>query len=1035
MPGPSGISGKSIGLIAAGILTVIFVVVVWISMSKSSSPTGPNEDLFPTDPTEIPNIEETQTGGAMLVTMVDKDDPTRIAGTLKADRFEPIGEGRRRLDKPESWIYLKDGRAVKITAQTATMLMPDPNQPPESGTLEGDIRIEAFDSTPAPGTPADDDAVPMLIARFVEPVEFERRYLRLRSPGRFDVTSDRFDFSGTDLTVILNELKDRVELIDVVQGDRLVIHTDKQSQNVSTDTTPISTTQSHAAQQPTQPQTNQQPQTTDPNSLADSTKQIRQSQPASPNDTLARYHITLNDDVNAMVGVSGEATADRLELWAALEGGSLPSDAIRTISFVRSDRSPNSPVSEPTQRPSAGSTPKTSTSTNPADHTDPTNQATPNASPAFVSSTTSDDIIINWSGEMTVRPIDGTIPAQLANDSLALRLSANEGNGVTFKIPERDFVGQAFSATYHATTAVLALESVQTELGIIKLEAADAGSVIATSLIANLASGSIDLDGRGQITSTPDGPTVQDSQSTIQWKNAASFSIAMIDDGLSDRLTHAHFQGTVMGKQGGNTVGARTLDARFDPSLPSANSLSKISMIDGVLSNSSRSMLTGSAVVVDFVPGTSRSSGNSVEPVRLQADGQVLGRNTDSMLKTEHLVVTMFRDLADKMIVRTADAKGDIKYTGVDRTTASGDSLTADGVNETMTLRGSPANVSQGGSKIVGDHINMNARRRGIEVLGAGSFDHDIILEGSPENARPAGHIRATWKGTMRFDDAIGSIICEDQVRVVSTPDAYTRDTLDAHRAEIKLTPIPTADPIAGRNQTKNERELISARIYGHAPSGQDPIPAKIESRTYAQDDPERVIGLIYLEGSQIIANNQNQSLDVPVAGTLLVLDRSEDDESGMNTSTGIAAAGPGLTRFTWQGRMNLNRAQGTANFIDQVVVRQKTISTGRVATLSTDQLDARFDIGEQDQEQSTRLLSASATGSVRFLFEQRELLADSAIYDAIEDSLFASAIDNKLVTLYDESPAPTSAKTVKWDLAEDRILINAPTPTRTTGG
>ncbi len=998
MTKPSGISTKTLGLLAAGLLALIFIIVIWISVANTPAPTAFNADLFPADPSEIPNIEETQTGGEMLVTMVDKDDPTRVAGTLKADRFEPIGQGRRRLDNPESWIYPQDGRAIKITADFATMLMPDPNQPPESGTLEGNILIETFASKESLDTP-------ILTARFDQPVEFERRYLRLRSSGRFEITSPQFDFSGANLTVILNELRNRVELIDVVQGDQLVIHTNAKP------TTP----KRQAKREEDSGQwamgnkrDNEEDKKNRPKPIPTASSNTpAQTNPHNIADTLTQYHITLNDQVVAQVVGSGGATADRLELWAALQGGTLPTDAIRSITFAQTQ----------TQTQTKPQTKPTPTALSP---TDP--KATPSTQAQSATS-----IVITWSGKMSLRPITDAPPPQLINNTLALRLTANEGRGITFALPDQGFTGQAFAATYLATQGILELKSKQTQAGVIELKASDTGSLIATSLAADLTKGIITLTDRGHITATQDNTSDPESHATIQWKNKATFTLDMIDHALTDRLTHARFEGAVIAKQAGNAVGARTLDARFDPSRPPASALTKISLADGVLSSASENLLTGTTLEIDFVPG---SGDNPIDPIRLLATGQVLGRNPESILKTEHLVITLMRDPAGETVVRTADAQGTIQYTGPDQTTAQGDTLETDAINEAMTLLGAPAKVTQGGSSIVGDHINLNAQRRSIEVLGPGSFDHDIALEGDNPNALATGHIRATWKGSMRFDDAIGSIVCEDQVKVVSTPDPYTRDTLTAHRAQIQLTPNPTTDPIAGTNRTPNTRELIAARIYGYAPLGQDPILAKIESRTYDQDQPERVIGLIYLEGPQILADNQNQTLTIPAPGTLLIMDRAADNADDAAAQPSVAA--PGLTRFTWQGRMNLDRAQGAARFTDQVLVRQKTISTGKIAQLNTDQLDARFEFGLQDQEQSTRLLGVDAIGSVRFLFEGKELIADSALYNALTDSLFASAIDNKLVTLYDDNqPAPMSAKTMTWDLAKDRIEINTPTPTR----
>ncbi|MCR9075818.1 MAG: hypothetical protein NXI07_07250, partial [bacterium] len=92
MAPPSGISIKGIGLIAAGVLALIFTAIIVVSMMMTTPNQPSDSDDFP-DPDEIIDIENTQTGGAMFVTIVDQDDPTRVSSTLRAARFEPIGEG------------------------------------------------------------------------------------------------------------------------------------------------------------------------------------------------------------------------------------------------------------------------------------------------------------------------------------------------------------------------------------------------------------------------------------------------------------------------------------------------------------------------------------------------------------------------------------------------------------------------------------------------------------------------------------------------------------------------------------------------------------------------------------------------------------------------------------------------------------------------------------------------------------------------------------------------------------------------------
>lgn len=1010
MTKPTGISGRTIGLIAASVLALVFIVVIWVSVS--AAPTQrPGENFFPDQPGDIPTIDDSETGGAMLVTMVDKNDPTRVAGTLRADRFKPIGDGRRRLDNPESWIYLKDGRAIRVTADYATMLMPDPNQPPESGTLEGDIEIRTYARTPAPGQPAPDDASPEMIARFVEPVEFERRYLRLRSGGPFEITSAQLDFSGSDLTVLLNDLRDRVELIEVGQGKELVIHT--------------------GASQPASAKTDgaapaSQPQATPGDALAQADASASTADPvASSGDDAAesptRYHVTLSDEVVASVAGSGRASADTLELWAALVDGRLPDDAIRRIGFAKA----STPPSRPTPAPTPQDAPPTGA---PANTQQPPAQGT--------------DLRIVWSGPMLVRPIDNKVPVELMQDSLAMRLGGDADGGVRFEMPDRGFRGQAKEATYFATRAVAELDGEQTEAGVIRLAVDGSGDLLAQSLRADLTSGRVSIARRGQITSTPGGAAQPEKIATITWKNKAAFAFALSDEGqISDRIEHARFEGAVIAKQNGNSVGARTLDAAFNPTLAPESALTRLELVDGVLSSADHSLLSGKDLAIDFVPST---QGAGLDPVRVISQGQALARTSEAMIKAQRMETELTRDAQGRVVMRAASANGDVNYRGSDRTSASADSLTADGPAETINLTGPQAKVAQGGSSITGADITLNARRRSIQVKGPGAFEHDVALENAVAGAPVTGHVRARWDGSMHFDDALGSVICQQNVRVLSTPDAYTRDTLEASRAEIKLTPMPTTDAVDAAG-ARPQRELISARIFGRAEAGSPPQPAKIESRTYDQTNPEKAIGVIYLEGAQILADNRRQLLDVPAPGKLVILDRSSRDQAPQENEGGedprpLGAGGPGLTGFSWKSRMTLDRAQGTAMFQGQVGVDHKALTSGKLVKLSTDRLDARFELGQdqsgqnQPRSQPTRLLDATATGMVRFLHENRELLADEAIYDAITDSLFANSLQNRRVTLYDQAqPGPMSAKTMRWDLANDQIQINAPTPMRGT--
>jgi hypothetical protein len=196
----------------------------------------------------------------------------------------------------------------------------------------------------------------------------------------------------------------------------------------------------------------------------------------------------------------------------------------------------------------------------------------------------------------------------------------------------------------------------------------------------------------------------------------------------------------------------------------------------------------------------------------------------------------------------------------------------------------------------------------------------------------------------------------------------------------------------------------------------------------------------------------------VPSAGTLLVLDRRPEADQPQDASSPADALGgsarPGLTRFTWQGSMELDRAAGIATMDDTVLVRHKTIDPdasgqARVAELACDTLTASFrELTGQAPDAAANpspnpdtdpainpagsfvLDRADALGSVVFRAAGKELLADGARFEAATDTLHALASPGRTVTLIEPGrPTPVSAGAIMWDLRRDRIEINKPSP------
>lgn len=1038
MPGPSGPSPRMIGLTIASVMFIVFAIIVWQSMSSASSTAQVDPDnLFPDDPNEIPDLNDLEQGARMLVTIVDRDDPTRIAGTLEADQFEPMGGGRRRLVNPDAWIYMRDGRRVHITADRGVVMMPDPNEAPDSGTLEGNVTIHSFDEmttdpvTRAMGITNNADQTPSMTAVFDEPVEFERRYHRLTSDGRFTIDSPGLSFVGHNLTVMLNEVKGRVELIDVRRGEQLILRPGAEK------TTRVTRSERRPMHAPYKLATVAYP-------------SIALQDEVQPSDPIQQpkeqpYHINIKDSVQVELIGTGTLRADTLNVWAMLIDGALDADAIKQVSFAEQQTQGNSGVENPSTQPAAV-TPSSSTNQPPAQSVkqelnrqeeadpDPTPQPTPPSNSTVQASNplpNEGDVVMTWDGPLVVRPIEDPESTALSSEQLAFTFSDEER--VIFDAPSQGFQGTVDTLSYGATSATLTLQGSGDHP--ITLSADQAGTLHAQQLTSNLDTGIITIDSAGRLESiqATDEPRAQ-----IDWMKSARFSLAQNESGeLTSRLKAARFEGSVLGTRADAVIRAESLRADLNTDRTIETALESLELKLGSMQSDSGT-LAADAMVISFAPLRNESG---VTPTKLEAVGEVLGISSDGRVETEALEAFLMREMNGQTRIRRAYAIGKTKFLGENETTAEGHRIDLDSDEDTIHIlsEGSElAKAGQGGSVIQGRNILINTRSRSILVNGAGVFDHDIAAEGM-QSGLAGGHLRVTWEESMRFDDALGSIECSGEVVAVSTPDAYTLDTLKADRLEIDLTPAPGTGQISNpdlASADEPERELIEARAFGRAVPGADSIPASVESRTYDPANPERAVGVMYLEGSQLIADNRSQVLRVPTKGMLVLMDRSEDEPGGQpadSTSVMPNTSGPGLTRMTWLGSMILDRASGNALVLEEVNIRHKSLTTGRVSQLGCNQLEAAFTGSTSaDPAAPITMQSAEASGRVRFTDLQRTLLSDHAIYDAAAETMFAFADDDRLVTLRDASePTPISAKTLLWDLRRDLVEIDAPSPVR----
>lgn len=999
-------------------------VVGWFAFSRPNGASANGVEQAATEPP--PDLVDLgQQAGGMYVELTDKDDPDRLVGTIEAASFEPVGPSERTVEEPRAWIFFKDGRSAYIEATGGRFFMPAPNAAPESGLLRGSdgepVRLRLFEARADGERPDPETTPPLITALFDEPLEFDFRRARVSTRGRFEIDTPEVGFIGYELTAVLNQVRERVELVEVRRGETITFTPMTDEQRVAMRTA-----------QGVEPDEADKPAAKADSGAQASTSPDRPR--ATGNDApdpvaalIEHYRVVLLDDVVVTRGTQ-RLVADRLDLWARLIDNTLEPGAIADLDAGAA--SAGLPGAAPSTNTDAAATAPATAATPPTTTNDPIATDTPIEPPAVEtadapSGLPAEPVTLAWTGALQITPLGADRPRELGDESLLLRFTAEHTGLVAFEDPASGASGRSASLDYGFTTGTLTMSAPG---GACTLMLDESGRLEASRVQFAVIDGVVTVPGPGLLVGADAEPA------SLRWQKQGRFYFEHEDGGLTSRLTSAELDGTVRGEHAGATFQGDSLSADF-VTRDRSTTPEVVFLANGIARNATGDSLRGDELFVEFDVD---AEGDTPVPVRVTGRGNVVAQDDEQTLNADgSLVVRLRKGFEGETQVDHASASGGVEYVRADGLTATGDGMQADGITRVVTLLGEGSSVTHKGSTLTGKTIIVDGRQRTARVPGPGTFTH----------AADTGEtLAAEWTQSMRFDDVLGLIECDGDASVRTQREQYTTDTLHASSLSIEITP---GGPDGSEG---DDRSLLRATAFGTAQGEDGAVPAYAESRAYDPADPERVVQLFYLEGMQLIADALEDRLTVPGAGKLLVLDRRERDGSADPGAEGglaeLAGDGPGLSRFVWLGSMTMDRASGAAVMRRGVDAASKDLTTGRVATLRCDRLVAMFQ--ELDESgtplpQSAphadgtrgRLTLAEAFGWVYFASgEGREMTADRLLYDALTGRAVATAAEGREVSVFDSVRGTnTTSAAILWDLGEDRIEVVRPGPVVTPRG
>lgn len=1082
-------------LIALAVVSVGFAVYWWMQppaiISEPSAPT-PAASIKPVDESE----GLLHPGDNIWVSQYD--DRGRLSYRFRAEDFVPQKNGTVRVTKPEAEFFLRGGtrrtrvRVTGVTGEVIVQATPEPTkdagirkedfgpemaQPPRRGQLN-DVRIDVYDG---------DQVTEPAMSLAMNNAAFDNETFRIYTAGYVDpdgkeVPADRvrvevsgnYEFVGYGLTIRWNDRDQRLELLKIAHGEKLIVKDPSLLSGAAEGTESARGNESETpvvavAAGPASPV---------PPAPAEAAPAPAPFSPAAPTPAPAAhapppvYVASFKENVRITQGEQTLVVGDAMNVQFLLESANgLPEETTAPA--------PPSPAETPAEAaPESVAPPET---------------ALAEAAPAPAEPV--EPVTIFWQGELVIipsapnpeRPAMVNAPGDVAVEFVGapLVLTQQGGEVQCASLTYRTSDGSVWIRNSDKFPRVLVKQIPQPKAGddtplpppaIVSTESVEylTGKRLAT--LSGRSTARIPLTAETGAHGAAEAGMLE-----AEWAESGTFHL--LGEGQDLSVERAEFRGDVSVKHPQMALASQKLDLTFDQPAPGDTTVAAKDD-SAPAAPTVRSIIATERVRCDLVGETGKQTvvcnrlelktaiapDGSFYPQVVDASGKVRATDEKQELSAGRVVLTLApakRQPAREAVaaaegggapaalgggavdLRSLSASKGVSIRSADGATASGDSLDVvvkESDQTEVRLVGKPARVVDlEGNAIIGPEIHVFPEAGDARVLGAGSLV--AVQKDKDDPTDPGRKVNIAWTDSAMVDGKKSRITVAGDV-VATIPDRDgTVNTARGDTVAIVLVPkTPATDSIADKSGKKP-----AAKQDTPAPAKESAAAGPLAGRVKMDVFQDKQVGAIALVGEAVVNSNLKDAdgallrefqmqapairfdvvkrqLVVPNAGQMLVRDHRPSNTAKDPSVVPGPGEGRGVSAFQWKKALIYDEQKRRATMKGDVLIVHKPDGENQSPVrLSADWVSAAFEptgqtkpaAGDEpaDLGAALRLTGLSAIGNINATRDAAQLTAHRIDFNPADEWITASGTARNPATFTDGAGAgSTTAEVVQWN-------------------